>query len=148
MSIWVDGDACPKVIKEILFRAAIRTKTPVILVANQMLHTPPSPFIKSIQVASGFDVADAHIVARAQLGDLVITADVPLAALVVEKGVLALNPRGEMYTSENIASLLSMRDFMATLRDSGIQTGGPSAFSQRDTQNFAKSLDVWLAKNT
>lgn len=148
MSIWVDGDACPKVIKEILFRAAIRTKTPVILVANQMLHTPPSPFIKSIQVASGFDVADAHIVARAQLGDLVITADVPLAALVVEKGVLALNPRGEVYTSENIASLLSMRDFMATLRDSGVQTGGPSAFSQRDTQNFAKSLDAWLAKNT
>jgi uncharacterized protein YaiI (UPF0178 family) len=148
MSIWVDGDACPKVIKEILFRAAIRTKTPVILVANQMLYTPPSPFIKSIQVASGFDVADAHIVARAQLGDLVITADVPLAALVVEKGVLALNPRGEMYTSENIASLLSMRDFMATLRDSGVQTGGPSAFSQRDTQYFAKSLDAWLAKNT
>ena len=148
MSIWVDGDACPKVIKEILFRAAIRTKTPVILVANQMLYTPPSPFIKSIQVASGFDVADAHIVARAQLGDLVITADVPLAALVVEKGVLALNPRGEIYTSENIASLLSMRDFMATLRDSGVQTGGPSAFSQRDTQHFAKSLDAWLAKNT
>ena len=148
MSIWVDGDACPKVIKEILFRAAIRTKTPVILVANQMLYTPPSPFIKSIQVVSGFDVADAHIVARAQLGDLVITADVPLAALVVEKGVLALNPRGEMYTSENIASLLTMRDFMATLRDSGVQTGGPSAFSQRDTQNFAKSLDAWLAKNT
>ena len=148
MSIWVDGDACPKVIKEILFRAAIRTKTPVVLVANQMLYTPPSPFIKSIQVASGFDVADAHIVARAQLGDLVITADVPLAALVVEKGVLALNPRGEIYTSENIASLLSMRDFMATLRDSGVQTGGPSAFSQRDTQNFAKSLDAWLAKNT
>ena len=148
MSIWVDGDACPKVIKEILFRAAIRTKTPVILVANQMLYTPPSPFIKSIQVASGFDVADAHIVARAQFGDLVITADVPLAALVVEKGVLALNPRGEMYTSENIASLLSMRDFMATLRDSGVQTGGPSAFSQRYTQHFAKSLDAWLAKNT
>jgi uncharacterized protein YaiI (UPF0178 family) len=148
MSIWVDGDACPKVIKEILFRAAIRTQTPVILVANQMLHTPPSPFIKSIQVASGFDVADAHIVARAQLGDLVITADIPLAALVVEKGVLALNPRGEIYTSENIASLLSMRDFMATLRDSGVQTGGPSAFSQRDTQHFAKSLDAWLAKST
>lgn len=146
MAIWVDADACPRVIKEVLYRAAIRTKTLTTLVANQMLFTPPSPWIKSVQVPSGFDVADAEIVLRAQIGDLVITADIPLAALVVDKGVLALNPRGEVYSSENIASLLTMRDFMSTLRDSGVQTGGPNAFSQRDIQNFAKSLDAWLAK--
>lgn len=146
MAIWVDADACPRVIKEVLYRAAIRTKTLTTLVANQMLFTPPSPWIKSVQVPSGFDVADAEIVLRAQIGDLVITADIPLAALVVDKGVLALNPRGEVYSAENIASLLTMRDFMATLRDSGVQTGGPNAFSQRDTQNFAKALDAWLAK--
>lgn len=146
MAIWVDADACPRVIKEVLYRAATRTQTLTTLVANQMLHTPPSPWIKSMQVPSGFDVADAEIVERAQIGDLVITADIPLAALVVEKGVLALNPRGEMYSSENIASLLTMRDFMATLRDSGVQTSGPAVFSQRDTQNFAKALDAWLSK--
>jgi uncharacterized protein YaiI (UPF0178 family) len=146
MTIWVDADACPKVIKEILYRAATRTETMTILVANQMLYTPPSKWVRAMQVPHGFDVADNEIVQRAEIGDLVITADIPLAAQVVEKGALALNPRGEMYTTENIASLLTMRDFMATLRDSGVETGGPSAFSQRDAQQFAKVLDRWLVK--
>lgn len=147
MPIWVDADACPKVIKEILYRAAMRTETVTTLVANQMLYVPPSPWIKAVQVPAGFDVADNEIVVRAQVGDLVITADIPLAAQVVAKGALALNPRGEMYTQENIASLLTMRDFMATLRDSGVQTGGPAAFSARDGQNFAKILDGWLRRS-
>jgi uncharacterized protein YaiI (UPF0178 family) len=146
MPIWVDADACPKVIKEILYRAANRTQTMTTLVANQMLYTPPSLYIRAVQVPSGFDVADNEIVLRAQVGDLVITADIPLAAQVVEKGALALNPRGEMYSADNIAALLTMRDFMATMRDSGVQTGGPAPFSQRDAQSFAKTLDAWLAR--
>ena len=148
MPIWVDADACPKVIKEILYRAAVRTQTLTTLVANQMLYTPPSAWVKALQVPSGFDVADNEIVARVQRGDLVITADIPLAALVVRKGGVALNPRGEMYTLENIESVLNMRDFMANLRDSGVETGGPAAFGQRDTQNFAKALDAWLSKQS
>lgn len=146
MPIWVDADACPKAVKEVVFRAARRTEIMTTLIANQMLMTPPSPFIKAVQVPSGMDVADNEIVLRLVAGDLVITADIPLAAQVVEKGALALNPRGEWYTRENVQQLLSMRNFMQELRDSGTQTSGPSALSVRDVQNFANALDRWLAK--
>jgi uncharacterized protein YaiI (UPF0178 family) len=146
VKIWVDADACPVVIKEILFRAAKRTSTELTLVANQPLSVPPSPLIKTVQVASGFDVADNEIVRRAAVGDLVITADIPLAAEIIEKGAHALNPRGELYTTENIKARLNMRDFMDTLRGSGIQTGGPKEFSQSDRQAFANALDRVLAK--
>lgn len=146
MPIWVDADACPKAVKEVIFRAARRTEIVTTLIANQMLMTPPSPFIKAVQVPSGMDVADNEIVLRLVAGDLVITADIPLAAQVVEKGALALNPRGEWYTRENVRQLLSMRNFMQELRDSGTQTSGPSALSVRDVQNFANALDRWLAK--
>ena len=142
--IWVDADACPKVIKEILFRAADRVKVPVTLVANQALQVPGSPFIRSIQVAAGFDVADNHIVQQAKAGELVITADIPLAAEAIEKGCLALNPRGELYTEDNIRQRLNMRDFMDTLRGSGVDTGGPAAFSQADRMAFANQLDRLL----
>lgn len=144
--IWVDADACPKVIKEILFRAADRVGVQVTLVANQPLQVPRSRYIRSIQVAAGFDIADNHIVQRAQTGDLVITADIPLAAEVIAKGCIALNPRGELYTEDNIRQRLSMRDFMDTLRGSGVNTGGPVAFSQADRQAFANQLDRLLAK--
>ncbi len=147
MNIWVDSDACPRAIKEVIYRAARRSQTLTTFIANQMLMTPPSPYIKAVQVPSGMDVADSEIVARLNAGDLVITADIPLAALVVEKDAVALNPRGEWYTRENVHSLLSMRNFMQELRDSGTQTGGPSALSTRDVQNFANALDRWLAKN-
>ncbi len=148
MRIWVDADACPKVIKEILFRAAKRAEVPLTLVANQSLRTPPSQHIKSMQVASGFDVADNEIVKQVEAGDLVITADIPLAAQVVEKGAHALNPRGEFYTPENIKARLSLRDFMAQIRDSGIQTGGPAPISQADRQAFANNLDRLLTKRS
>ena len=143
--IWVDADACPKVIKEILFRAADRVGIHVILVANQPLEVPRSSFIRSIQVGSGFDVADDHIVQHAEAGDLVITADIPLADEAITKGCIALNPRGELYTAENIRQRLNMRDFMDTLRGSGIDTGGPPAFSQADRMAFANQLDRLLA---
>jgi uncharacterized protein YaiI (UPF0178 family) len=146
LKIWVDADACPVVIKEIIFRAAKRTSTHTMLVANQHIRVPPSPFIKSIQVASGFDVADDEIVARMLAGDLVITADIPLAAEVVEKGGHALNPRGELYTTENIKARLNMRDFMDTMRGSGIQTGGPKEMNQSERQAFANALDRMLAQ--
>ena len=146
MKIWVDADACPGVIKEILFRAANRTEVELTLVANQALRTPASRFINSIQVKSGFDVADNEIVKRAQAGDLVITADIPLAAEVIEKGAHALNPRGELYRKDNIRERLNMRDFMDSLRGSGIQTGGPAALNQKDRQNFANELDKLLAR--
>jgi hypothetical protein len=146
MRIWVDADACPKVIKEILFRAAKRAGVQLTLVANQSLRTPPSQHIKSMQVASGFDMADNEIVRQVAAGDLVITADIPLAAQVVEKGAHALNPRGELYTAENVKARLSLRDFMAQIRDSGIQTGGPAPISQADRQAFANHLDRLLAK--
>jgi uncharacterized protein YaiI (UPF0178 family) len=146
MQIWVDADACPKVIKEILFRAADRVAIQVILVANQAIPIPRSPHIRSIQVASGFDVADNYIVQQAQAGDLVITADIPLAAEAIEKGCLALNPRGDLYTTENIRQRLNMRDFMDTMRSSGIDTGGPPAFSQADRMAFANQLDRLLAQ--
>ncbi|MDH3526853.1 MAG: YaiI/YqxD family protein [Gammaproteobacteria bacterium] len=144
--IWVDADACPKVIKEILFRAADRVGVPVTLVANQPLQVPGSRYIRSIQVAAGFDVADNHIVKQAETGDLVITADIPLAAEVIAKGCLALNPRGDLYTEDNIRQRLNMRDFMDTLRSSGVDTGGPASFSQADRLAFANQLDRLLAK--
>ncbi len=145
MHIWVDADACPVVIKEILFRASERWQVRMTLVANQMLRTPPSRFISALQVPRGFDVADAHIVAHAQAGDLVITADIPLAAEVVERGARALNPRGELYTAENIQERLTMRDMMEELRSSGVDIGGPALFSQADRKSFAGQLDKLLS---
>lgn len=147
MQIWVDADACPKVIKEILFRAAERTRVQLTLVANQPLQTPPSRHIKSLLVTSGFDVADSAIVKRLNVGDLVITGDIPLAAEVINKGGYALNPRGEMYSANSIRARLDMRDFMDTLRASGVNTGGPSALSQSDRQSFANCLDRFLAEH-
>ena len=144
MKIWVDADACPVVIKDILYKAAERTGTMLTLVANQFLRTPPSPYICFLRVASGLDVADNEIVRQMNAGDLIITADIPLAANVVEKGGYALNPRGEMYTAENIRDRLSMRDFMDTLRSNGIETGGPAALNKRDRQTFANRLDAFL----
>lgn len=147
MKIWVDADACPNVVKEILFRAADRAKVNVTLVANQYIRTPPSPFLRSIQVEQGFDVADNYIVQQAEAGDLVITADIPLADELITKGAHALNPRGELYTKDTIKQRLQMRDFMETMRSSGVQTGGPAPLSQADRQNFANKLDTFLAKN-
>ncbi len=146
MHIWVDADACPTVIKDILYRAAERVERPLTLVANQPLQTPASRFIKSIQVSAGFDVADDYIVQQVETGDLVITADIPLAAEVIEKGGHALNPRGEFYSPENIRQRLAMRDFMETMRGSGVHTGGPAALNQKDRMNFANQLDSFLAK--
>ena len=145
INIWVDADACPRVIKEILFRAADRASIAVTLVANQAIQVPRSPYIRSIQVASGFDVADNYIVQQAAHGDLVITADIPLASEAIDKGCLALNPRGELYTEENIRQRLNMRDFMDTMRASGMDTGGPPAFSQADRMAFANQLDCFIA---
>lgn len=148
MQIWVDGDACPNVIKDILFRAAERKKIPLILVANRLLRTPPSPFIRAIRVEAGFDVADTAIVETMQAGDLVITADIPLAADVISKGGHALNPRGEFYSKENIEERLAMRNFMDQLRDSGVQTGGPGTLNKRDCHSFANQLDRFLARHS
>ncbi len=145
MTIWVDADACPNVIKEILFRAAERSRIEVVLVANQWLRTPSSRFIRAMQVPGGLDVADSEIVQRVESGDLVVTADIPLAALVVEKGALALDPRGQLHTPDTIAQRLSMRDFMADLRGAGIDTGGPPPLHARDRMAFANALDRWLA---
>lgn len=144
--VWVDADACPGVVKEILFRAAERAKVQVTLVANQWLRTPPSRYIRSLQVQGGFDVADSEIVERVRAGDLVVTQDIPLAARVIEKGGIAVNPRGERYTPDNMAERLSMRNFMEELRGAGVQTGGPAAFHARDRQAFANQLDRWLAQ--
>lgn len=144
--IWVDADACPAPIKEVLFRAAEREQVQVTLVANQWLRTPPSRFVRAIQVPGGFDVADAEIVERVSAGDLVVTQDIPLAALVIEKGALAVHPRGELYTPDTIAQRLSMRNFMDELRGSGVDTGGPAAFHARDKQAFANQLDRWLVQ--
>ena len=145
MQIWVDADACPKAIKDILFRVAERTRITITLVANQYLQTPPSRYIQFLQVKSGYDVADNEIVKRLNVGDLVITADIPLAYDVIGKGGHAINPRGERYTPDNIKERLAMRDFMDTLRASGIDTGGPSALNSRDIQGFANQLDKFLA---
>jgi len=146
MQIWVDADACPKAIKDILFRAAERIGILTILVANQYLQTPPSRYIKSVLVTSGYDVADNEIVKRLSAGDLVITGDIPLAHEVIGKGGHAINLRGERYSQDTIKERLSMRDFMDTLRASGINTGGPSALNSRDIQAFANQLDKFLAE--
>ena len=147
MKIWVDADACPVVIKEILFRAAERTGVQLTLVANQPVRIPPSRHIKLLQVSAGFDVADNEIVRRVDAGDLVITSDIPLAAEVIGKGGYALTPRGELYTAENIRDRLNMRDFMDTLRASGIDTGGPPALSQGDRKSFADHLDKFITRH-
>jgi uncharacterized protein YaiI (UPF0178 family) len=146
MQIWVDADACPKAIKDILYRAAERTRTSVTLVANQYLQTPPSRYIKFLQVQSGYDIADNEIVKRLSAGDLVITGDIPLANDALNKGAHTLNPRGERYSSENIKQRLNMRDFMDTLRASGVDTGGLATMSQRDVQAFANQLDSFLTQ--
>jgi uncharacterized protein YaiI (UPF0178 family) len=146
MQIWVDADACPGVIKEILFRAAERTQTMTTLIANKLMRVPPSPYIKTFQVPAGFDVADNKIVQELQAGDLVITADIPLAAQIIAKGGHALNPRGEFYSVANINERLAMRNFMEELRGSGVDISGPSTFSQADRQAFAGELDRFLAR--
>ena len=147
MKIWVDADACPAVIKDILFKAAERTGTDLTLVANQSIRIPRSRYIKFVQVSAGFDVADNEIVKRVGVDDLVITSDIPLAAEAIEKGWYALSPRGELYTTENIRARLNMRDFMETLRSSGINTGGPATLSQSDRQSFANQLDTLLTRH-
>ena len=147
MRIWVDADACPNVIKDILFRAATRARVTLTLVANQPIRTPPSQFIKALQVPAGFDVADNKIVELTEAGDLVITADIPLAAGVIEKGGYAIDPRGETYTRDNIKERLAMRKLMDELRSSGIDTGGPAIFSHADRQAFANKLDCFLIGN-
>lgn len=147
MKIWVDADACPKAVREILFRVAERTATTVTLVANQYLQTPPSRYIKLLQVGAGYDMADNEIVRRLHAGDLAITADIPLASDVIDKGGYVIDPRGELYTRDNIKEVLQMRDFMDTLRASGIDTGGPAALHPRDIQAFANQLDKFLAQH-
>ncbi len=146
MRIWVDADACPVVVKEILYRAAVRARIPLTLVANRMLRVPPSPWIRALQVPGGFDVADQRIALEAHDGDLVITADVPLAAQVIAKGATVIDPRGELLTDANIRERLTMRNFMESLRGSGVETGGPAAFSRADRQAFANQIDRLLAK--
>jgi len=147
VQIWVDADACPNVIKEILFRVANKKKLIITFIANQYIKTPASPFLKSMQVSSGFDVADDEIVRQSGAGDLVITADIPLAAEVIEKGAYALNPRGEMYDKTNIKQRLQMRDMVEAMRNSAIEmSGGQAAFGQKEKQNFANALDRFVAK--
>ncbi|WP_145650585.1 YaiI/YqxD family protein [Pseudoduganella lurida] len=146
MRIWVDADACPGVVKEILYRVADRVHVEVTLVANQLLRVPPSKYVRAVQVPSGFDVADREIVRLAEPGDLVITADIPLAADILKKGAQALNPRGDFYTPDNIAQQLTMRAFMDELRGSGVDTGGPAPYGQADRQQFANALDRHLRK--
>jgi len=147
VKIWVDADACPNVIKEILFRVANKKKLIITFIANQYIKTPASPFLKSMQVSSGFDVADDEIVRQSGAGDLVITADIPLAAEVIEKGAYALNPRGEMYDKTNIKQRLQMRDMVEAMRNSAVEmSGGQAAFGQKDKQNFANALDRFVAK--
>ncbi len=146
MHIWIDADACPVVIKEILCRAAMRKKIAITFIANQTVNVPRSPFIKTVRVSQGFDVADDEIVKRVVAGDLVITSDIPLASDVIEKGGFVLTSRGEQYTLDNIKNRLSMRDFMESMRSSGVQTGGPPPMNQADRQQFANQLDRFLAK--
>ncbi len=146
MNIWVDADATPVPVKDILFRAAQRCQVHTTLVANQPMRTPSSPYLHTVQVGAGFDVADHTIVERCNAGDVVITADIPLAAEVVEKGALAINPRGEIYTTDTIRQRLAMRDFMETMRSSGQVTDGPKSYNQQDRQAFANALDRILAR--
>ena len=148
MQIWVDADACPNPIKEILFRAALRVKIKLTLVANRPIRIPPSLYIKAVTVGSGFDVADNWIAQQVSSGDLVITADIPLAAAVIERKGFALNPRGEFYSKENISERLTMRNFMEELRNSGVDIGGPATLSQADRQAFANQLDRFINMNT
>ena len=145
MTIWVDADACPVAIKEILYRAANRVEMPLVLIANQMLRVPASPWIKALQVPTGFDVADQRIVQEVLPGDLVITADIPLAAEVIAKGAIVIEPRGELMTAGNIQERLTMRNFMEGLRASGVETGGAKPLSAADRQAFANQLDRWMA---
>jgi uncharacterized protein YaiI (UPF0178 family) len=147
MKIWVDADACPKVIKDILCRAADRVEVSVIFVANQRFRVPESSYISLIQVGQGPDVADDEIVDQCEAGDLIITADIPLAARIVEKGALALDPRGKIYDKNNIGQILDMRNFMDTLRGSGVETGGPNSFGQKERYKFANELDKFLASD-
>ena len=144
MRIWVDADACPVAIKEILYKAAERTKIQVTLVANRALRIPRSRYIDFLKVSSGLDMADNEISARVAAGDLVVTSDIPLAASIVEKGAVGINPRGELYSAENIREKLSARDFMDSLRSSGVETGGPPALSNKEKQAFANGLDRWI----
>ncbi|MBE0508837.1 MAG: YaiI/YqxD family protein [Marinospirillum sp.] len=146
MKIWVDADACPVVLREILFKAAERVKVPLIMVANQPIKVPKSEWISAIQVLSGFDVADDEIVKRVEAGDLVITSDIPLASEVIDKGGLALNSRGELYTLDTIKARLNIRDFMDTMRSSGVHTGGPPALNQQDRREFSNQLDRILTR--
>lgn len=146
MKIWVDADACPVAVKEILYRAANRTRIELTLIANQMLRVPPSPWIKALQVPAGFDVADQKIAQEVVAGDVVVTADVPLAALVIAKGAVVIDPRGELLDKGNIQERLSMRNFMESLRSSGIETGGPASLSSADRQAFANQLDRLLSR--
>ena len=148
MHIWVDADACPAVIKDILFRAAKRLRIPMTLVANKPLRTPPSCFIRTLQVPRGFDVADNEIAKHVEAGDLVITADIPLASDVIDRGAHALDPRGELYTVNNIRERLQMRNFMEELRASGVQTGGPATLDQADRKRFADQLDRFLSRKS
>jgi len=146
MRIWVDADACPKVVKEILFRAAERVRVPLTLVANRPLRVPRSAYIQTMRVPDGLDVADNRIVQEVEPDDLVVTADIPLAAAVIGKGGLALDPRGELYTENNVRERLAVRDFMDDLRGAGVVTGGPSEFGKGDRQAFANALDRILSK--
>ena len=146
MNIWVDADACPRAVKDILFRVAERTKISVVFVANQRIRLPESPFIDLIQVGQGADIADDEIANHCEAGDLIITADIPLAARVVEKGALALDPRGTMYDKTNIGQILDMRNFMDSLRSNGVETGGPDSFGQRERMRFANELDRFIAR--
>jgi uncharacterized protein YaiI (UPF0178 family) len=146
MRIWIDADACPNIIKDILFRAAVRTETTLILVSNHALNAPPSPFISKIQVTAGFDVVDDKIVQLLEPGDLVITGDIPLAAAVIEKEGIALSPRGELFSKSTIKERLSMRNFSTDLRSSGVRTGGPAALGKRDIRDFANALDTLLMR--
>lgn len=146
MQIWVDADACPVVVKDILFRAAKRWQKSLTLVANQMLYTPPSPLIKAVQVPRGFDVADDYIVQHVSAGDLVITGDIPLAAQLVEKEAHVLSPRGERFTADNIGERLSIRNMLEEMRGAGVETGGPAAFSSSDQREFANALDRLMVK--
>lgn len=147
MTIYVDADAIPNMIKDIICRAAHRTKMETLFVANRFVKTDPSPFINSLVVTAGFDVADNEIAQRCQADDLVITADIPLASEAIDKGALALSPRGELFTKHNIKQRLNIRDFMDTMRSSGVQSGGPPPLNNQDKQQFANELDKWLAKH-
>ncbi len=147
MTIWIDADACPVAVREMVLRASQRTDTALVFVANSPLPVPTRPLVKTVRVAQGFDVADNYISQHVELNDLVITQDIPLAAEIVEKGITALNPRGELYTEENIRQRLAMRNFAEELRSIGQISGGPNKFGDKEKQTFANALDRWLQKS-